>query len=150
MICNIHKWVLRGFCAAICVFFLSSCDLSTPTHTGDDSTIPSANLKKVSYSDLPGWDKDDVRYALQAFRNSCKANIQYKGRVIPDKALFEEKCNMLPSASADNATVRAWFESNFQPYKIYNDNGTPKGTYTGYYSPVIPGCRTKQRNATNH
>ena len=134
--------VVRGILSVLCAFVLASCDLSGPTVSGDNSVIPS-NFKRVSYSDLPGWHEDDVRYALQAFRNSCKAKIQYTGRLIPDKQLFNEKCRTLPSASADVATVRAWFESNFQPYKIYNDNGTDKGTYTGYYSPVIPACRTK-------
>ena len=137
--CIFTRFIMTITCAMI----IASCDLSTPTHTGDNSVAPSSNLRRVSYSELPGWNQDDVRYALQAFRNSCKAKIQYKGRVIPDRELFQEKCNMLPSASADNATVRAWFESNFQPYKIYNDDGSTKGTYTGYYSPVIPGCKTK-------
>ena len=137
------KILSRVFCAVLCAFMLASCDLSAPTHSGDDSVAPSSNLKRVSYSDLPGWRDDDVRYALQAFRNSCKAKIQYKGRVIPDRALFDEKCRMLPSASANVATVRAWFESHFQPYKIYNDDGTDRGTYTGYYSPIIRGSRTK-------
>ena len=131
------------FRVLVCAFILTSCDLSTPTHTGDDSVMPGENLRAVSYSDLPGWRDDDVRYALQAFRNSCRAKIQYKGRVIPDRALFAEKCQMLPSASADLATVRAWFESNFQPYKIYNDDGTDTGTYTGYYSPIIRGSRVR-------
>ena len=45
---------------------------------------------------------------------------------------------LLPSASADTATVRAWFESHFQPYQVFNENGGKTGTYTGYYSPVIP------------
>ena len=98
------------FHIVICAFILTSCDLPTPTHTGDNSVAPASNLRAVSYSDLPGWREDDVRYALQAFRNSCKAKIQYTGRVIPDRALFEEKCQMLPSASADVATERAWFE----------------------------------------
>lgn len=133
---------IKLFISIFCAFILSSCDLSTPTHRGDDSVIPS-NLKKVSYSDLPGWKDDDVRYALQAFRNTCKAKIQYSGRVIPDRALLEEKCRMLPSASAAVATIRAWFESNFQPYQVYNENGGTKGTYTGYYSPIIPACRTQ-------
>ena len=110
--------------------FLSACDLSTPRHSGNNSVVPS-NLKRVSYNALPGWRDDDVRYALQAFRNSCKAKIQYTGRVVPDRELFEEKCRTLPSASADVATVRAWFESNFQPYQIYTDNGGRTGTYTG-------------------
>lgn len=135
--------IMRGLAAMCCAFALVACDLSTPTHQGDNSVFPSTNLRAVPYSALTGWQDDDVRYALQAFRNSCKAKIQYTGRVVPDRALFEEKCRMLPSASADVATVRAWFESNFQPYQIYNDNGTTRGTYTGYYSPVIPACRTQ-------
>lgn len=136
------KSILRSVVAILSAFVLASCDVSTPTVVGDNSVIPS-NFKRVSYSDLPGWRDDDVRYALQAFRNSCKAKIQYTGRLIPDKELFAEKCRMLPSASADVTTVRAWFESNFQPYQIFNDNGGDKGTYTGYYSPIIPACRTK-------
>lgn len=139
---NIAKFLgLIGFVV------LAGCDLSTPMHVGDDSKIPS-NLRAVSYSNLPGWRDDDVRYALQAFRNTCKAKIQYKGSVVPDADLLREKCNMLPSASADVATVRAWFESHFQPYQVYDNNGGKTGTYTGYYSPVIPGCR-KQSTKCN-
>ena len=134
-LCNIVK-----FLGVIGFFALAGCDLSTPTHVGNDSKMPS-NLRAVSYSNLPGWRDDDVRYALQAFRNTCKAKIQYKGSVIPDADLMREKCNMLPSASADVKTVRAWFESHFQPYQVHAENGSKTGTYTGYYSPVIDGCK---------
>ena len=87
---DIFKWVFRGTVFGLCGLFLASCDVSTPTHSGDDSVVPHENLKKVSYAELPDWDKDDVRYALQAFRNSCKAKIQYKGRVVPDRAHSEK------------------------------------------------------------
>ena len=131
------------FCGlSVLLATVSGCDLSAPTHSGDNSKIPS-NLTAVSYSALPGWRDDDVRYALQAFRNTCKAKIQYNGLVIPDPELLREKCNMLPSASADVKTVRAWFESHFQPYQVHNEKGGKTGTYTGYYSPVISGCRAK-------
>lgn len=130
------------FSAILLAFTLTSCDISTPTHTNNDQVAPS-NLRAVSYTDLPGWQDDDVRYALQAFRNSCNAKLQYTGRVIPDAALVREKCNMLPGASASTKTVRKWFESHFQPYRIYDDSGKKTGTYTGYYSPTIPACRTK-------
>lgn len=138
----LKRILFRTFAVVLCCGALTSCDLSTPTHRGDNSVIPS-NLRRVSYDDLPGWREDDVRYALQAFRNSCRARIQYTGRVIPDRELFAEKCRMLPSASADVATIRAWFESNFQPYQVIDDNGEKRGLYTGYYSPIIPGCRTR-------
>ncbi len=134
--------LFRAAMGIFCAFAMAACDLSAPTRSDDASVVP-GNLRRVSYSDLPGWRDDDVRYALQAFRNSCKAKIQYTGRVVPDRELFAEKCRMLPSASADTATVRAWFESNFQPYQIFSDNGGETGTYTGYYSPIIPACRTK-------
>ena len=82
----------RFFGAIFAAFLLASCDVSTPTVVGDNSVIPS-NFKRVSYSELPGWREDDVRYALQAFRNSCKAKIQYMGRLIPDKELFSLFCS---------------------------------------------------------
>ncbi|MCL1891959.1 MAG: MltA domain-containing protein [Alphaproteobacteria bacterium] len=110
--------------------------------TGDNSVKPS-NLHKVSYSQLPGWREDDHRYALAAFRNTCKAKLQYQGKVIPDRKLLEEKCQFMPSESASPAVARDWFESHFQPYKIHDEAGKPAGTYTGYYSPIIPACRTK-------
>ena len=136
------KIFLKSGVMALGALVLASCDLSTPHKSGDNSVVPS-NLKRASYSELPGWRDDDVRYALQAFRNSCKAKIQYTGRVVPDRELVAEKCASMPAASADVATVRAWFESNFQPYRIHNDDGSKTGTYTGYYSPIIPACRTQ-------
>ncbi|MCQ2581479.1 MAG: MltA domain-containing protein [Alphaproteobacteria bacterium] len=134
------KFNLVSLAELVAIIFLSGCDVTPTTHSGDKSIIPS-NMRAVSYSALPDWDADDVRYALQAFRNTCRARVQFTGRVIPDRELLIEKCNMLPSASADNATVRAWFESNFQPYQVIDDMGQKRGTYTGYYSPEIPACR---------
>ena len=124
-------------------FSLTSCDLSTPTQTENNAIAPASNLRAVSYSALPDWKNDDVRYALQAFRNTCRARLQYTGRVIPDAALVKEKCDMMPSPNADVQTVRNWFESHFQPYQVIDDAGRTRGTYTGYYSPTIPACRTK-------
>ena len=138
-------FLLSAFC-----FLLSSCgDLTeTGSHISTDNSTKPAHFKKVTYSELPGWRDDDARYALAAFRNTCKAKIQYVGRVIPDKYLLEEKCQVLPSTSADNATVRAWFESHFQPYKLSGDDGKTKGIFTGYYSPTIAASKTKHGQYT--
>ncbi|MCL2331568.1 MAG: MltA domain-containing protein [Proteobacteria bacterium] len=124
-------------------FALAACGDLTDTggHVSGDNSAKPVHLKKVSYADLPGWRDDDARYALAAFRNTCKAKIQYVGRVVPDKYLLEEKCQVMPAPSADNATVRAWFESHFQPYKIADESGKTKGVFTGYYSPTIAASR---------
>ena len=57
------KMIFRGLLGIFAAFALASCDVSTPTVSGDNSVIPS-NFKRVSYSDLTGWRDDDVRYAL--------------------------------------------------------------------------------------
>ena len=127
---------------------LSSCDLSlqfSDRYRGEYGieTTVSSNLKKVSFSELPNWKKDDLRYALQAFRNSCKAKILYSGKVVPNRNLFEQKCNNLPSPNASNDIVRGWFENNFDVYKVYDNSNNTKGKFTGYYSPVIKACKTQ-------
>jgi len=118
---------------------------SVPRSTGGglgDNTKKPHHIQPVSFTELPGWGNDDVRYALKTFRQTCKAKIQYDGtRVAPDRYLMEEKCQLLPNESADNATVRAWFESHFQPHRVTDESGKRTGLFTGYYSPVVKACR---------
>ena len=140
-----NKNLIKTMSRLCLITLLASCGFGYPDHTGSESKIPS-NLRSVSYSEIPGWTNDDVRYALQAFRNTCRAKLQYNGRVVPDKALLDEKCNNIPSPGTSVETVRKWFETNFQPYKIYDDSGSDTGTYTGYYSPVIPASTYKTDN----
>ncbi len=139
---NLLKVYKKAAFGLLFLGLLPSCDLSPSYHTDDNSVVPS-NFKAVAYSDLSGWESDDVRYALQAFRNSCKANIQFTGKLIPDPELFKEKCELLPRPSADLQTVKIWFQEHFQPYQIINNDGSKTGLFTGYYSPVIKACRTK-------
>lgn len=131
-------------CAVGCGLLAGCGDLTAPRqYNGPNHAVIPSNLKKVSFSSVPGWENDDLRYALQAFRNTCKAKIQYNGQVIPDRKLLEEKCQILPKESASQSVARAWFENNFQPYKVHDTSGKATGTYTGYYSPIIPACKTQ-------
>ncbi|MDR1826248.1 MAG: MltA domain-containing protein [Rickettsiales bacterium] len=127
----------------IFVLLLSSCGIfDMPDHAGDQSKI-TRNMTPVGFSELPGWRNDDQRYALQAFRNTCRAkSIQYAGRVVPDEQLVREKCRFLPGSSADTLTVRKWFEQHFKPYKV-SDDATKGGKFTGYATLIIPACRQK-------
>lgn len=147
MLKNIKLCTLLSVLCAL----LSACDVTTPSQSpvvSGDSSVKPRHFQRVSYSELPGWRADDVRYALKAFRNTCKAKIQYVGAVKPDRYLLEEKCQFLPKESADNATVRAWFESHFQPYRATDEAGKTKGTFTGYYSPTIDASRTRSGQYT--
>ena len=143
------KRILCSMLCALCFMLYGCGDLTdtggpaTGAYVKGDTSVRPKHLQRVSFAELPGWKQDDVRYALAAFRNTCKAKIQYVGKVVPDKFLLEEKCQVMPPVSADNATVRAWFESHFQPYRLAFEDGKTKGTFTGYYSPTIHACRAQ-------
>ena len=51
----------RWIAVVMGVVALAACDLSAPTHSGDNSVVPS-NLRRVSYNDIAGW-RDDVIHA---------------------------------------------------------------------------------------
>ena len=43
----------------------------------------------------------------------------------------------------DDASLRAFFESWFKPYRVVNADGTQTGLVTGYYEPLLHGSRTR-------
>ena len=121
---------------------LTGCGLFEWADRRGDAGRTTRNMTRVGYGDLPGWRHDDHRYALQAFRNTCKASIDYSGKVSPDEKLLAEKCRFMPDPKASQETVRLWFEAHFQPYRV-SDEATKAGKFTGYYSPVVRACRQK-------
>ncbi|WP_375724851.1 murein transglycosylase A [Arcobacter sp. KX21116] len=90
-----------------------------------------ANLEKVSFSDIKDFEKDDLSLALDVFKKACTKSSR--------KETFEEVC----LKANDTTNPKAFFEKNFTPYKLYNKNGTDKGTITGYYEPLLHGSFTK-------
>ncbi len=86
-----------------------------------------ANLEKVSFDDIKDFEKDDLSFALNVFKKACEKSAR--------KEIFEEVC--LKSNETSNA--KDFFVNNFTPYKLYNKNGTDKGTITGYYEPLLYG-----------
>ena len=90
------------------------------------------------WSDLPGWDTDTVQDAWQAFLESCRAS-RYR-------AEWTTPCTAAQTiASGSPATVRQFFESYFEPYKIVKRTGKERaeaGLITGYFEPLLPGSRT--------
>jgi membrane-bound lytic murein transglycosylase A len=96
-------------------------------------------LKKVEFSDLPGWADDNHAEALRAFRQSC-AVAPAAGRADVVAALAKICAGALALAAADagdKAKARAFFEGNFRPFRVLGDQ--PDGLMTGYYEPELEG-----------
>jgi membrane-bound lytic murein transglycosylase A len=132
------------------VGLLATACASSPERTGPEiptTARPSGafNLAAARFSDLPDWQRVDLRPALTAFRSQC-ANWRARpgGRVDGsakyggDIAMWSAACAAADAASPGGE--RAFFEANFVPYSI-SSNGAP-GRLTGYYEPTIRVSRT--------
>jgi len=92
--------------------------------------IPSA------WTDLPGWDRDDLRAAWPAFVQSCSR--------LSAQADWKEPCAISRSVdAASESAIRLFFESFLQPHKVVAPDGAESGLVTGYYEPLLRGARKK-------
>jgi membrane-bound lytic murein transglycosylase A len=93
-------------------------------------------FKPAEFSELPGWDKDDLREAWPAFRSSCE--------VLARKDDWRTPCALAAGVDGtDMNAVRNFFESQFVPHHVINPDGTETGLVTGYYEPLLRGSRKR-------
>ncbi len=121
---------------------------ATEKTVSDDKT-PLA-LESASFSDLPGWNEDDLKGFIQAYRTSCARILkQDASKKFASNAAFgnygdwQPACRSAASVDANNtASVRAFVENNFKVMKA-TAGGNAKGLFTGYYESTLNGSRTK-------
>lgn len=85
-----------------------------------------ARAEVLAFHDLPGWETDDHRAALQTFLQTCD---------LIEGADWRPLCNLAPDATASDQTARQFFELFFRPVVI----GNPPALFTGYYEPEFDG-----------
>lgn len=112
-----------------------------------ENEIPPPRILRISpagFGDVPGWDTNDPRDALSAFKRSCAVlqklpadeamgGLGYAG-VVRDWLPACKAAGTAPPASA-----KAFFESWFVPLAI--DKGS-QALFTGYYEPELSASRT--------
>jgi membrane-bound lytic murein transglycosylase A len=112
---------------------------------------PEANLERVTFADLPGWERDDHLAALKTFLKSCDGVIKTASKHVT-KATSQCKVSTDDLAAAcraaqgltspTKASAKAFFETQFVPHRVAQKSA--KGLLTGYYEPVMEGSRTAQ------
>ena len=99
---------------------------------------PATVYEHARWSELPGWETDNVQEVWQAFLESCRA--------LRFQAEWAAPCTAAQTVPADSPTsIRAYFESAFEPYKIVKRTGSSRedtGLVTGYFEPLLYGSRT--------
>ncbi|WP_235606788.1 murein transglycosylase A [Syntrophotalea acetylenivorans] len=92
-------------------------------------------MQSVTWQDVPDWNSEDLRPALQTFiisSPSLKRDPQWQA--VCDEALQVN--------ATDEEAVRRFFETRFVPHRVNNSDGTDRGVITGYYVPDLQGSRT--------
>jgi membrane-bound lytic murein transglycosylase A len=98
--------------------------------------LPKAKtLEAVNWSDLPGWADDNPGAAWPAFLQGCTR--------LKAQMLWRATCTIAEQLPA-GGSVRAFFETQFLPYRVANPDGNVEGLATGYYEPLLRGSRRKE------
>jgi len=108
------------------------------------------SLKKASFTDLPGWDKANIKKSLAAFQTSCKAFLKQDPKALVGSKFvhieaqdWHPACNAAMSIdSQSDSDLKAFFEKWFTPVEFFN-NKPVKGLFTGYYMPSLKGSLKK-------
>jgi len=107
----------------------------------------SVAYQPLSYSEIPGWERDDHDAALKAFQKSCERVLAAaRERTSADKLAppppgLIEACTAaqkLPAA-VGKTQAKLFFERHFVPNRL--SHAGPQGLVTGYYEPLIEGSR---------
>lgn len=114
-----------------------------------DGTAPLV-MKPASFSDLEGWNGEDFKGFMKAYRTSC-ARILKKSpsdKFSSDPAwgaygVWQAACRNGQGVNEnDPAAVRAFLQNNFKVVAA-TAAGDPQGLFTGYYESTLNGSRTK-------
>jgi membrane-bound lytic murein transglycosylase A len=99
---------------------------------------PIKPLQQARWEEIKGWHSDDLAEAHGALLASCA--------VLIGQPTWRAVCEQARTLPAEDAALRAFFETHFRPWRVLNPDGSPVGLVTGYYEPLLRGSR--ERSAT--
>ncbi len=95
-----------------------------------------APMQPVTWDEVDGWLDDDPTLALSALQQSC-VSLRWRDG-------WQEVCARAAVLDrAPSKEVRDFFETEFEPHQLRQEDGSPVGMVTGYYVPDLRGSRVK-------
>lgn len=99
---------------------------------------PAKPLQEARWEDVKGWGIDNLAEAHGALLESCT--------VLAKQPVWRAACEEARALPAENAALRAFFESRFRPWRVVNPDESTEGLVTGYYEPLLRGSRERSRS----
>ncbi len=147
---------LAWWCVALIVGMLSACgsapvlypsgappaaSTAGPAHTPEPTSAPALGARTsqsksrwitVAWSELPGFEEDNLFEAWNAWIKSCERPAQ----------LFASYCGDVRRLSiATPQDQRDWMRQHFQPQRVESSQGDPNGLLTSYFEPQLEASR---------
>ena len=102
-----------------------------------DFATAQAAAAQISFSEIPGWDKDDLSAAWQVFHRSCLDIDKRKASFISTRKLDVTLTRVCAEAMKlpqiiSKTEASNFFEKHFEPVKL---TAMERGLMTGYYEP---------------
>jgi membrane-bound lytic murein transglycosylase A len=123
---------------------LASCQTLPPPQPKPPVVLPppagkaSPDFMVSKWEMLPDWLTQDLSASWPAMQQSCRA-LKFRPVWLPICAAAAKVAN------DDAAAQRAFYETWFTPYQVFNPDGTDTGLITGYYEPLLQGSRTRSK-----
>ena len=132
------------------------CLIAAPPMPAEALHFRHAEVKALNFSDLDGWQKDDLATAFETYMKSCAAILQGTKAMRKARRIYgglynacEQATTLAAGGRVDSAQARKFFEDNFRPVRILPEMHTygfytgADGFYTGYYESEVAGSRVK-------
>lgn len=107
-------------------------------------------LRQVTFKQLPGWEKAELKKSLLTFQTSCRAFIkQNPDRFVGTDQIDLQAKDWQPACRAalninpiSEPIAKSFFQHWFAPVEFYEGKRVP-GLFTGYYMPLLKGSTTQ-------
>lgn len=136
MIENKSNWLVLALSV-----WLAACHIAPP----EEIKIPPGKIAPdfmvSKWEMLPDWSTQDLSASWPALQQSCRA-LRLKPVWLPICAAAAKVGN------DDVLAQRAFYQTWFTPYQVFNPDGSDTGLITGYYEPLLLGSRTRSKRFT--
>lgn len=95
--------------------------------------LSKANLQKVSWDTLEGFEEDNLDLSFEVFKKACQKSKRYEN--------LKDICTKAEQYEGEDS--KKFFTHYFTPYRLLDENYKQEGLITGYYEPILNGSLVK-------
>lgn len=133
------KKIIKTVLCFVLIFQISGCFKESKT----PEVVSALNVKKVSFSDLDGWNNDDFKEIIPVFSKNCSLIVKngneyiYQSQIKIKTSDYKKICQKFSWKNIKTSEqMKKFLEDEFVPYAV-GDRDNYDGKFTSYYEAEI-------------